>query len=72
MFHAMESEADLVSANRPGGYGDGERGTGRGNVTSAMGAAGGRLARFLSRSIGIAALADQTSFGRCPGQAPLT
>ena len=69
MFHAMETEAGLVSADRPGGYGDRERG---GNVISAMGAAGGPLPRFRSRSIGIVALAGQTSFGRCPGQGPLT
>ena len=72
MFHAMENGAGPVSAVRPGGYGDGERGTGRGNAISAMGAAGGPLSRFRSRFIGIVALAGQTSFGRCPGQGPLS
>ena len=68
MFHAMENGAGLVSADRPGGYGDRERGTG--NVIPALGAAGGPLPRFRSRFIGIVALAGQTSFGRCPGQGP--
>ena len=39
---------------------------------SALGATGGPISRFRSRFIGIVALAGQTSFGRCPGQAPLT
>ena len=72
MFHAMENGADLVSADRPGGYGDREA-RNRGGCHFCNGRRRWPLSRASGRGfIGIVALAGQTSFGRCLGQGPLT